>query len=153
MSSPPILLARTGAITTLTLNRPEHRNAMSPELFAAFEEAIEEVLADTTTRALVLTGSGDCFSAGANLRAELQRDGDADRPFLPFERSHAMYVPFLRLLDIEVPVIGALNGHAVGGGFGLSLLCDMRIANRSSKYGANFAKLGFHSGLAISYLL
>ena len=64
-----------------------------------------------------------------------------------------MYTPFLSLLDIEVPVIGALNGHAVGGGFGLSLLTDIRIANQDSKYGANFARLGIHSGLGISFLL
>ena len=64
-----------------------------------------------------------------------------------------MYVPFLSLLDIEVPVIGALNGHAVGGGFGLALVCDMRLGALDAKYGANFAKLGFHSGMAISHLL
>lgn len=64
-----------------------------------------------------------------------------------------MYAPFLRVLDLEIPVIGALNGHAVGGGFGLSLLTDIRIGNREAKYGANFARIGLHSGLGISYLL
>ena len=72
---------------------------------------------------------------------------------MPHERSYAMYTPFLKLLDVEVPVIAAMNGHAVGGGFGLSLLADIRIANEASKYGATFAKLGLHSGMAISYLL
>jgi enoyl-CoA hydratase/carnithine racemase len=64
-----------------------------------------------------------------------------------------MYAPFLSLLDIEVPVIGALNGHAVGGGFGLALLCDLRIGADDAKYGANFARLGLAPGMAISYLL
>ena len=64
-----------------------------------------------------------------------------------------MYVPFLSLLDIEVPVIGALNGHTVGGGFGLSLVCDMRIGALDAKYGANFVKLGLAPGMSISYLL
>ena len=64
-----------------------------------------------------------------------------------------MYAPFLSLVEVEVPIIGALNGHAVGGGFGLALTCDIRIGNEDAKYGANFARLGFGSGMAISYVL
>ena len=64
-----------------------------------------------------------------------------------------MYEPFLSLLDLAVPVIGALNGHAVGGGFGLALVCDLRIGALEAKYGANFVKLGLAPGMAISYLL
>jgi enoyl-CoA hydratase/carnithine racemase len=64
-----------------------------------------------------------------------------------------MYEPFLSLLDVEVPIIGALNGHAVGGGFGLALVCDIRIAAREAKYGANFVALGLAPGMAISHLL
>ena len=64
-----------------------------------------------------------------------------------------MYEPFLSLLDVAVPVIGALNGHAVGGGFGLALVCDLRIAALEAKYGANFVALGLAPGMAISYLL
>ena len=59
-----------------------------------------------------------------------------------------VYGPFLSLLDIQVPIIAAMNGHAVGGGLGLALVCDMRIANKSSKYGANFVRLGLHPGMA-----
>jgi enoyl-CoA hydratase/carnithine racemase len=69
------------------------------------------------------------------------------------DASFAMYEPFLQVLDVEVPVIAAMNGHAVGGGFGLTLLADIRVANVGAKYGANFARLGIHSGLGISYLL
>ena len=64
-----------------------------------------------------------------------------------------MYEPFLSLLDVAVPVIGALNGHTVGGGFGLALVCDLRIGADDAKYGANFVKLGLAPGMAISYLL
>ena len=63
------------------------------------------------------------------------------------------YGPFLELDRLDMPIIGAMNGHAIGGGFGLGLMCDIRIANRHSKYGANFARLGLHSGMAVSYLL
>jgi len=64
-----------------------------------------------------------------------------------------MYEPFLSLLDIAVPVIGALNGHTIGGGFGLALVCDVRIGAEDAKYGANFVRLGLAPGMAISYLL
>ncbi len=75
------------------------------------------------------------------------------RPLAPHERSLAMYAPFLAVLDVDIPVIGALNGHAVGGGFGLALCCDLRIGAREGRYGANFARLGLHPGMAITHLL
>ncbi|MEM9728342.1 MAG: enoyl-CoA hydratase/isomerase family protein [Myxococcota bacterium] len=137
-------------IGVLTLNRPDQRNAMSPELLDAFAEQIEVARKDSSIRCLVLTGTGRCFSAGADLRSSLQRD-DLGAPSK--DTSYAMYEPFLRVLDVEVPVIAALNGHTVGGGFGLALLADVRVANREAKYGANFARLGIHSGLGISYTL
>ncbi len=136
----------------ITLNRPSERNSMTGELLDAFAARIGEVKADPHLRCLVVTGSGPCFSSGADLKAQIQRN-DAERPRLPHEASFAMYTSFLSLLDVEVPVIGALNGHAVGGGFGLSLLCDIRVGNVEAKYGANFTRLGLHPGLGIAYLL
>ena len=123
---------------------------MNPELLDAFGEKIEEARRDEDVRCVVITGTGSCFSAGANLAGPLQRGQESKSGG---ERSFEMYRPFLRVLDLAVPVIGALNGHAVGGGFGLALMCDIRIANKESKYGANFARLGIHSGMAISYIL
>jgi len=137
-------------VGVLTLNRPEERNAMSPELLDSFAERIEVARNDAEIRCLVITGRGRCFSAGADLRTSLQRD-DLGEPSA--KTSYAMYEPFLRVLDVEVPVVAALNGHTVGGGFGLALLADIRVANRDAKYGANFARLGIHSGLGISYVL
>jgi len=141
---------RDGAVGVIALCRPDNRNSMTAELLDAFACASAAARADGEARAIVVVGSGSCFSAGADFKAEVQR-GDPAR--LPHERSFAMYEPFLSVLDIEVPVIGALNGHAVGGGFGLALLCDIRIACRTAKYGANFCKLGLSPGLGISYLL
>jgi enoyl-CoA hydratase/carnithine racemase len=134
----------------ITLNRPDQRNAMTPELLDAFSEAIGEARADTAIRCLVITGKGRCFSAGADLRSSLQRS-DLGKPSK--EASFAMYEPFLQVLEVKVPVIAAMNGHTVGGGFGLTLLTDIRVANIDAKYGANFARLGIHSGLGISYVL
>ena len=137
-------------IGVITLDRPDNRNSMTPELLDAFARASAAARADGAIRALVVTGTGTSFSAGADFKAGLQR-GDEHLP--PHERSYAMYEPFLSLLDVEVPVIGALNGHAVGGGFGLALVCDMRIAALEGKYGANFVAVGLAPGMAITYLL
>ena len=140
---------RDGRVGVITLDRPDNRNSMTPELLDAFAFASQRAHADREIRALVVTGTGNCFSSGADFKATLQRDGVA----APHERSYAMYEPFLSLLDVAVPVVGALNGHTVGGGFGLSLVCDVRIGAEDAKYGANFVRLGLAPGMAISYLL
>lgn len=153
--TPAVRYVRTGAIGEIVLDRPDNRNSMMPELLDAFARASEAARRDDA-RCILIRGEGRCFSAGADFSPggfpqspELQRDVRA----LPHERSFAMYEPFLSVWDLAVPVIAALNGHAVGGGFGLALMCDIRIANRSAKYGANFCRLGLSSGMAISYLL
>jgi enoyl-CoA hydratase/carnithine racemase len=150
MGERAVLYDAADRIGRITLNRPDQRNAMTPELLDAFSAAIDEARADSSIRCLVLTGKGKCFSAGADLRSSLQRT-DLGKPSR--EASFAMYEPFLKVLDVEVPVIAAMNGHTVGGGFGLTLLTDIRVANVDAKYGVNFARLGIHSGLGISYVL
>jgi len=141
---------RDADIGILTLDRPANRNSMTPELLDAFAAASAEARADTEARCVIVTGTGTSFSAGADFKATLQREGDLRAPN---EKSYAMYEPFLSLLDLDVPVIAALNGHAVGGGFGLALVCDIRIGAVDAKYGANFVRLGLAPGMAISYLL
>lgn len=150
MGEGAVLYEAEARIGKITLNRPEQRNAMTPELLDAFSVAIERAQRDPGIRVLIITGKGKCFSAGADLRSSLQRT-DLDKPSA--EASFAMYEPFLKVLDVGVPVVAALNGHTVGGGFGLALLTDIRVANAEAKYGVNFARLGIHSGLGISYLL
>ena len=135
-------------VGVITLNRPDNRNSMTPELLDAFADASAAARGDRDLRCLIVTGTGHCFSSGADFKATLQREGGE-----PHERSYAMYAPFLSLLDLDVPIIGALNGHTVGGGFGLALVCDLRVGNRAAKYGANFVKLGLAPGMAISYTL
>lgn len=150
--TPAVVSEIRNHVAVVTLNRPDNRNSMTPELLDAFGALLPRVAADPEVRCVVITGRGSCFSAGADLKAAVQRE-DQGPPRQPHERSFAMYEPFLSVLDVPVPVIGALNGHAVGGGFGLALLCDVRIASVEAKYGANFARLGLCSGLGISYLL
>ena len=146
----PIRYTRDDDVGIITLDRPDQRNSMTPELLDAFAAVSARARADAGARCVVVTGSGPAFSTGGDLRSSLQREGDARAPN---ERSFAMYEPFLSLLDLPVPLIGALNGHAVGGGFGLALVCDLRIGALEGKYGANFVRLGIAPGMAISYLL
>jgi enoyl-CoA hydratase/carnithine racemase len=148
--SDPVRYERRDDVAVITLDRPDNRNSMTSELLDAFAAATATARADADVRCVVITGTGESFSAGADFKSQLQREGDMRAPS---ERSYAMYEPFLSLLDLAVPVIGALNGHAIGGGFGLALVCDMRIGALEGKYGANFVRLGLAPGMAISYLL
>ncbi len=153
MADPAVLYEVSGRIATLTLNRPENRNSMTDDVLEGLREAVAQARDDDDLRCLIVTGTGKSFCAGADFKSQVQRDDQDGRPLLPHERSFAMYSPFLSLLEIEVPVIGALNGHAIGGGLGLALVCDIRIANQDAKYGANFVRLGLHPGMATTYLL
>ncbi len=148
MSDDAVLLEVKDHIALITLNRPGNRNSMSADLLQAFHGTVLKVQRERAIRCVIITGSGPNFCAGADFKAAL---GDGDQ--LPHENFLAMYKPFLAVSEIEVPVVAALNGHAVGGGFGLALICDLRVANMHSKYGANFSRLGFHSGMAVTHML
>ncbi len=148
MSDDAVLLEIKDHIGLITLNRPGNRNSMSADLLAAFHTTVLRIQHERAIRCVIITGSGPNFCAGADFNSAL---GDGDQ--LPHENFMAMYQPFLAVADIQVPVIAALNGHAVGGGFGLALICDLRVANMQAKYGANFTRLGFHSGMAVTHML
>jgi len=149
MSSAPILYEVKGTIAQMTLNRPKNRNSMDEETMPAFAQAIGQVEGNRDVRCLIITGSGNSFCSGADFKSGLFDERDR----LPHQILMDAYEPFLRVGDLEIPTIAAMNGHAIGGGFGLALVCDIRIADRDSKYGANFARLGLHSGMAVSYML
>lgn len=149
MTTAAVLVSTRDHVCEITLNRPDNRNAMAPELLQAFQGVIDAVKGDRGIRCVIITGTGANFCSGADFRSGILERGSA----LPHEAFFDIYRPLLTILEVEAPVIAAMNGHAIGGGFGLGLVCDMRVANRDARYGANFARLGFHSGMAISYLL
>jgi enoyl-CoA hydratase/carnithine racemase len=153
MSDPAVLYEAKDYVATITLNRPENRNSMTDDVLEGLRTAVKTVREDTEVRCVIITGKGKSFCAGADFKTQTQRDSGSGRRELPNERSFAMYSPFLSVLQIEVPVIGALNGHAIGGGLGLALVCDMRVANQDARYGANFTRLGIHPGMATTYIL
>lgn len=149
MSEPPVLFKIKDMIAEVKLNRPDNRNSMDKETLPAFLEAISMVKDNKDLRCLIITGTGKSFCAGADFKSSRVEDNND----LPNERLMRTYGPFLKVQEIEIPTIAAMNGHAIGGGFGLALICDIRVANRNSKYGANFARLGLHTGMAVSYML
>lgn len=149
MTEPAVLYEAKDHIATITLNRPENRNSMTPDVLEGLSQAVSRVRGDRDVRCAILTGRGRSFCAGADFRSRAVLEGDLQ----PHERSFRMYSHFLEVLDVEVPTIAALNGHAIGGGLGLAVVCDLRVANREAKYGANFVRLGLHPGMATTYLL
>jgi enoyl-CoA hydratase/carnithine racemase len=152
MTESAVLCDVDDGIATLTLNRPDNRNSMTPDVLAGLADAVAKVRADADLRCVILTGNGTSFCAGADYKPRPAAD-DSAAYAAPHERSYATYAPFLSLLDVEVPIIAAMQGHAVGGGLGLAVVCDLRVANRTSRYGANFVRLGLHPGMATTYLL
>jgi enoyl-CoA hydratase/carnithine racemase len=126
---------------------------MTPDLLEGLREAVGRVRGDPEVRCLLVTGRGRSFCAGADFRSRREGDGQGGPYVAPQERSYATYAHFLALLDVEVPTIAAMQGHAIGGGLGLAVVCDLRVANREARYGANFVRLGLHPGMATTYLL
>jgi 2-(1,2-epoxy-1,2-dihydrophenyl)acetyl-CoA isomerase len=123
-------------VLTITLNRPEVLNAFDSAMHAAFRPALEEAAAQDV-RAVVLTGAGRGFCVGQDLKEFREATGDIG------ERLRTAYNPnFLRLRDLEKPVIAAVNGPAAGAGLSLACACDVRLAAESATFVPAFVNLG-----------
>jgi enoyl-CoA hydratase/carnithine racemase len=128
-------------VVLLTLALPERRNAMTEELTAAWAEAVGELAGDRSVRAVVVTGEGTAFCAGGDL--SWIESGGAEVDALR-TKMRAFYLTWLSIRDLEVPVIAAVNGPAIGAGLCLALACDLRYAAPNARFGAPFAALGMH---------
>ena len=138
-------------VALLTLDNPDQRNAMTDEMTSSWARAIDELAADDTLRAVVVTGEGKAFTSGG-VTSWLAGEPDATvddlrSKMLPFYRA------WLSIRRLEVPTIAALNGAAIGAGLCLALACDLRVAASGAKLGMPFVKLGIHPGMAGTYLL
>jgi enoyl-CoA hydratase len=128
-------LERRGAIALVTLNRPEARNAVSPEVSRTMATILDDVEADATLRAVVLTGRGEVFSAGADLKVVAQ--GDANE----IARGKGGFAGIVTR-DFPKPLIAAVNGPALAGGFEIVLSCDLVVAADTSRFGIPEVKRG-----------
>jgi len=151
MAEPKILTESQDGITLLRLHDPDSLNPMSYEMSREFREAIEALSRDSSARGLVITGSGRAFSAGGNIKALKER---ARTPaFRLFEQGRQYSLNFLSLRKLRIPVIAAVNGHALGAGACLAMACDIRIASEKAQFGFPFVRIGMHPGLGATYFL
>jgi enoyl-CoA hydratase len=133
-----ITTAVADGVALVTLNDPDRRNAISLAMNRELVAAVEELEQRDDVGALVVTGAGRAFCAGADL-GELQASGDADG-------LAQIYAGFLRLAHSRIPTIAAVNGPAVGAGLNMALACDLVVAARAARFEARFLDLGIHPG-------
>lgn len=150
MNYSTLQLAVDAGIATLTLNRPEKRNAISYELIDDLLRALEEVR-QSPARILILTGAGKAFSSGMdldNLKALIGRTREQN-----LQDSRTMVSLFRSLYEFPKPTIAAVNGAAIAGGTGLALLCDFTLAVPEAKFGYTEVRIGFVPAIVSTFLL
>jgi enoyl-CoA hydratase/carnithine racemase len=155
-STEALLLERRGAVVVLTINRPETRNALSgEEMFAAFERTFELLNADMGVAAIVLTGNGTAFCSGGNVAEMRDRAGMfAGTPTEIAARYRAGIQRIPRAFQrLDVPIIAAVNGPAIGAGNDLACMCDIRIASSAAVFAESFIKIGIIPGDGGCWLL
>jgi 2-(1,2-epoxy-1,2-dihydrophenyl)acetyl-CoA isomerase len=151
-----VKLGRDGAVATLTINRPDAMNALGePGDGAAFADACAEINADRSIRCVILTGEGRAFSAGGNVKAMQSREGAfAGSPADVREGYRTNIHRIARsLYHLEVPLVAAVNGPAIGLGCDVACFADIRIASATAKFGVTFLKLGLIPGDGGAWLM
>ncbi len=137
-------------VVTLTLDRPQARNAFSAELMRAIASRVEELEHDETVRALVLTGAGSAFSAGADLT---WMSSLKDNTFEENVEDSRHFERMLRVVnDFPAPTLARVNGHAIGGAAGLLACVDVAVAARGAKIGFSEARLGLAPAMISAYV-
>lgn len=153
--APFIQYAQDGPVVTLTMDEPQRRNPLTgnsavPDLLAA----IERVHADRGVRVVILTGAGTAFSSGGDIRdMQRQSSGAVDGMQIRHEYRTGIQRLSLALYNLEVPVIAAVNGPAMGAGLDLACMCDIRIASEAARFAESFVRLGIISGDGGAWLL
>jgi 2-(1,2-epoxy-1,2-dihydrophenyl)acetyl-CoA isomerase len=140
-----VLIEREGAVGVITINRPARLNAVTPEAGTALRSAFLELEADSGVRAVVLTGAGRGFCAGADISGDV---GNARQIIME------VWNPLvLTMRSLQLPIVAAINGVAAGAGVSLALASDLRVAAKSSRFELSFAKIGLMPDAGMSWLL
>ncbi|MGB2752243.1 MAG: enoyl-CoA hydratase-related protein [Pyrinomonadaceae bacterium] len=147
---PEILIENNGSVRTVTLNRPDKRNALNDELIAALKGALREADGDESLRAIVICGAGKDFCSGADLSA-LQKIATASYEE-NIEDARSLAELFALIRSVRVPVIAAVHGRALAGGCGLALGCDVVVAGESARFGFPEVKIGFVPAMVAAIL-
>jgi methylglutaconyl-CoA hydratase len=145
-----ILTGTVESIRSLTLNRPEKRNALNDELIAALKDALRDADADESLRAIVIRGAGKDFCSGADL-ASLQKIAESSYDENLDDAKQLMDL-FVQIRQTRIPVIAAVHGRALAGGAGLATACDIVLATRSARFGYPEVKIGFVPAIVMAIL-
>ena len=145
-----------GRLRVLTLNRPHRKNALTPELHHQLRDAVIAAARDQSVGALLLTGAGDSFCAGGDVKRSAEQAQSAQRPETVEERADMLrqHGETTRLLcRMPKPTIALINGAAVGAGLALALACDFRVMDKSAILRTGYGRIGLAGDLGISYFL
>jgi len=151
-----ILVTDAGPIRTITLNRPDFRNAITPEMQRELIRALDETAVTSSVRVLVLTGAGQAFCAGLDLgslkHAEEAQATSPEPAFQMQDNTHRFSRIMRMLYELPIPTIAAVNGHAIAGGTGIATICDFTLAVPEAKFGYTEVKIGFIPAVVSVYL-
>lgn len=151
--SPDVTVDIDGHIATVEIHRPPH-NFFDVALIRALATAYHALDDEPDVRAIILASEGRSFCAGAQLGGPPPgEEAPADEPPARRTGSGHLYQEAVRLLEAETPVVAAVQGAAIGGGLGLALSADFRVAAPEARFAANFARLGFHHGFGLTVTL
>jgi len=145
-----VLVRDEGPVRWLTLNRPDVRNALSADLVDALTDELQAA-ATSSARCIALTGAGTVFSAGADLKAlEAMQSASYEENLADSQRLAAL---FKTIAIHPMPVVAAVNGHAIAGGAGLAIACDAAYVARGAKLGFTEVRIGFVPAIILNFLL
>ena len=150
-----LIYEQQGPLVTLTMNQPEKRNPLTGNnAVGEFLAAIDRIDGDDSVRCVILTANGPSFSAGGDIR-EMKRQATPEVTEMDIRRDYRRGIQRLplALFNLEVPVIAAVNGHAIGAGLDLACMCDLRIASEKARFAESFVKLGIIAGDGGAWLL
>lgn len=139
MTFETILFDAAKGVATITLNRPDKLNALTPQMFQDLNDALDRIDADTALRCVMITGAGRGFCAGADLTA---RDMESETPDLGQSLTERYNPLILRLAGMDRPVVAAVNGVAAGAGCNIALAADIVVAGRSASFMQAFVRIG-----------
>lgn len=145
-------IERHGAVGVIAMNRPEARNALAMGLTIELRRALREAAADETLRALVLTGRGGAFSAGADVK-EWARHATGDNPWPDMNWVEEALKLVQQINDMPKPTIAMIDGAAVGGGLDMALACDFRYASEKAKFICSYTNVGFNPDCGGTWLM
>src|SRR5580693_7277479 len=141
-----ILIEKEGKLARVTLNRPDRMNAIDRQMHIELSTIFVDLMDDPEVWVILLTGAGAAFCVGGDLRAAAERPhGDFVEEGEALDPGHQRRM-WLRLLDCEKPIVCAINGHCIGLGASLALLCDITVASTTAKIGDTHVKVGSPAG-------